>query len=221
MTKIKICGIRTLENARMVARAGADMIGLNFYPNTPRFIEPANARAVVDGLRADLGAACPTIVGVFVNAGADEVRAVTEEVGLDYAQLNGDETAAFARALSGLAFKAIRPADEDAARTEVAALGGIFLEADAAPSVLLDAYNPKLFGGTGEAASLSVARVVKAAAPRMMLAGGLNPANVAERIGKIQPWGVDVASGVEAGTPGIKDESKVRAFIAAVRSADA
>jgi phosphoribosylanthranilate isomerase len=219
MTKIKICGIRSAENALMVARAGADMIGLNFYPETPRYIEPAVAREVVSRLRFELGEACPTIVGVFVNAAADEIRALAEYVGLDYAQLNGDESAEFVSALPGLAFKAIRPPDEDAARSEVVSLSRGFLKNPAAPSLLLDAFNLKLYGGTGETASLSIARAVKAAAPRMMLAGGLNPANVAERLRRVQPWGVDVASGVEAGAPGIKDEAKVRAFIAAVRSA--
>lgn len=221
MTNIKICGIRRAENALMVALAGADMIGLNFYPRTPRYIEPAAARELARRLRDELGDACPTIVGVFVNSSADEVRAIAADVGLDYAQLNGDETAELVGALPGLAFKAIRPADEEAAVTEVAALAGTFLAGGDAPSLLLDAYNPKLFGGTGETTSLSIARAVKAAAPRLMLAGGLNPDNVAERVRTIKPWGVDVASGVEAGTPGIKDESRVRAFIDAVRSADA
>ena len=221
MTKIKVCGIRRAENALMVANAGADMIGLNFYPKTPRYIEPALAREVVSRLRGELGDACPAMVGVFVNAGADDIRAIVEEVGLDYAQLNGDESADFVAALPGLAFKAIRPADEHAAGMEVAALANSFLKGDHAPSVLLDAFNPRLYGGTGETASLSIARAVREAAPRMMLAGGLNPENVAERVRKVKPWGVDVASGVEAGAPGIKDESKVRAFIDAVRSADA
>ncbi len=221
MTKVKICGLRAAENALMVARAGVDMIGLNFYPKTPRYIEAAAARDVVSRLRTELGAACPTVVGVFVNSSAAEVRALSSEVGLDFAQLNGDESAAFVSALCGLAFKAIRPADEDSARSEVAALASAFVTDERAPSLLLDAFNPKLYGGTGETASLSIAGAVKTAAPRMMLAGGLNPANVAQRVRTIQPWGVDVASGVEAGTPGIKDEAKVRAFIEAVRSADA
>ncbi len=221
MTKIKICGIRTADNALMVARSGADMMGLNFYAKTPRYIQPAAARAVVRQLRRELGAACPTIIGVFVNADAEEIRAIAAEVGLDYAQLNGDESAEFLGALPGLAFKAIRPADERAASAEVAALASAFLDDADAPSLLLDAFNPKLYGGTGETTSLSIAKVVKDAAPRMMLAGGLNPDNVAERLRTIKPWGVDVASGVEAGMPGIKDEAKVRAFIDAVRSADA
>jgi len=221
MTRIKICGIRTAENALMVARAGADMIGLNFYTESPRYIEPAVARDIASRLRADLGDACPIIVGVFVNAGDDEIRAIAAEVGLDYAQLNGDETAAFVSALPGLAFKAIRPADENAARADLAALECTFMSDADAPSVLLDAFNPKLYGGTGETANASIAKAVKAAAPRLMLAGGLNPENVAERVRALRPWGVDVASGVEAGIPGIKDEAKLRQFIEAVRAADA
>ncbi len=221
MTKIKVCGIRTADNALMVARAGVDMIGLNFYPKTPRYIEPAIAREVVSRLRRDLGAACPAFIGVFVNSSSDEVRAIAADVGLDYAQLNGDESAEFVGALPGLAFKAIRPADEAAARTEAVALASSFLENDDAPSLLLDAFNPKLYGGTGETTSVSIAQAVSETAPRLMLAGGLNPENVAERVRTIKPWGVDVASGVEAGSPGIKDEAKVRAFIDAVRSADA
>lgn len=221
MTRIKICGIRTVENALLVAWAGADMVGLNFYAESPRSIEPAAAQDVVSMLRAELGDACPTIVGVFVNSSAEQVRAIAAEVGLDFAQLHGDEPAEILGALPGLAFKAIRPADEDAARSEVAALESAFLADADAPSLLLDAYNPKHYGGTGDIASLGIARAVKAAAPRLMLAGGLNPANVAQRVRTIQPWGVDVASGVEVGEPGIKDEAKVRAFIEAVRSADA
>ncbi len=221
MTKVKICGIRSSENALMVARLGADMIGLNFYPESPRYIAPENARELVRRLREELGGACPVIVGVFVNASAEDIREIVELADLDYAQLNGDESLATLRDLAGLAFKVIRPADEAAAGAALDALTADFLNCVDAPSVLLDAFNPKLYGGTGETASESIALAVKAAAPRMMLAGGLKPANVAERVRRIRPWGVDVASGVEAGTPGLKDAGKVAAFIDAVRAAEA
>ena len=221
MTKVKICGIRTSENALMVARAGADLIGLNFYPKSPRYLEPGSARDIAKDLRADLGDACPALVGVFVNASADEVRAIVGEVGLDYAQLSGDEPPETLQQLSGIAFKAIRPADEAAALAQIERLGSAYPAGADAPSILLDAFNPALYGGTGETTSASIALAVKANAPRMMLAGGLKPDNVAERVRRIRPWGVDVASGVEAGRPGIKDESAVRAFIRAVRTADA
>jgi phosphoribosylanthranilate isomerase len=220
MTQVKICGIRSSNNALMVARAGADLIGLNFYPASPRYVSPEQARDIVSHLRAELGDACPTLVGVFVNASADEVRAIVESADLDYAQLSGDEPPATLHALSGIAFKAIRPADEAAALEQMGRLHSVFCTRADAPSILLDAYNPALYGGTGETASESIALAVKAAAPRLMLAGGLNPDNVAERVRRIQPWGVDVASGVEAGRPGEKDESAVRAFIQAARAAD-
>lgn len=221
MTKIKICGLRSSENALMVARLGADLLGLNFYPKSPRYVKPAHAQAIVKRLRDELGETCPAMVGVFVNASAAEARAVVERVGLDFAQLSGDEPAETVKALAGIAFKAIRPSDEREAMAAVERLKPSAPQAGAAPSILLDAFNPKLYGGTGETASLEIAAAVKAALPRIMLAGGLRPANVAERVRRIRPWGVDVASGVEAGTPGIKDEGAVRAFIEAVRAANA
>ena len=220
MTKVKICGIRSVENALMVAHAGADLIGLNLYPKSPRCVTPADAREIVRRLREALGDSCPTLAGVFVNASADEVRDIVETVGLDLAQLSGDEPAPTLQTLRGFAFKAIRPADEPAALADLQSLSSAFPQRGDAPSILLDAYSRELYGGTGETASEGIALAVKAAAPRLMLAGGLNPENVAQRVRRIRPWGVDVASGVEAGTPGLKDSGRVRAFIQAVRAAD-
>lgn len=219
MTKVKICGVRTAENALAVADAGADLIGLNFYPKSPRYLTVERASEIARQLRAAFGDTGPTLVGVFVNASAEHVRDVVERVGLDFAQLSGDESFNTLSDLDGIAFKAIHPADVAAARADVERLAAAFPQGSAAPSILLDAYNPKLYGGTGETASESIARVVKSAAPRMMLAGGLNPDNVAERVRRIKPWGVDVASGVETKTPGIKDVGLARAFIQAVRTA--
>jgi len=219
VTKIKICGLRTPENALMVARAGADFIGLNFYPESPRYVEPALAAEIVACLREGLGASCPKLVGIFVNASAAEVRAIVERVGLDFAQLSGDEPPETVEALPGIAFKSIRPHDVKAALAAAKRLAPAFPNSSDAPSILLDAFNPKLYGGTGETASLDIAAALKASVPRLMLAGGLNPDNVAERARAVKPWGLDVASGVEAGMPGIKDERAVRAFISAARAA--
>jgi len=221
MTRIKICGVCAADNALMVARCGADLIGLNFYQESPRYLRRTAGRAIVARLREALGEACPTLVGVFVNASADEVRGIVEGVGLDYAQLSGDEPADTVAALRDIAFKAIRPADEKAALAAVQRLDSAYPQHDDSPSILLDAFNPKLYGGTGEMASVDIAAAVQAMAPRLMLAGGLTAENVAERVRRIRPWGVDVASGVEAGRPGFKDEGAVRAFIQAVRTADA
>ncbi len=219
MTRVKICGVTALENALLCAEAGADLFGLNFYPPSPRAITPEAARSLTDGLRAALGAACPVLVGVFVNARPAEIARIMAVAGLDAAQLSGDESAGTLAALEGRGIKAIRPRD----RAEALALTRSFLPHAAPderlPALLLDAYHPALYGGTGEEASVEVARAVRALVPRLMLAGGLNPANVADRVRAIRPWAVDVASGVEGGQPGIKDPDRVRAFIAAVRAA--
>ena len=219
MTQVKICGIRSFDSALMAARAGADMLGLNFYRQTPRYIDPQAAREIAHRLRQTLAEECPLLVGVFVNASVSHVRETADDVGLDFAQLNGDESCQAIRALRGLAFKAIRPASKADALVQLKTFESAFPEDERAPSLLVDAFNPRLYGGTGETASLSAALAVSQLAPRMMLAGGLNPENVAERVETIRPWGVDVASGVEKDTPGFKDPGKVRAFIQAVRDA--
>lgn len=219
MTKVKVCGVRSYENALMVAEAGADLIGLNFYPASPRFIDAESAEDLVRRLRARLGGHCPVLVGVFVNESAGRVRELVASVGLDCAQLSGDESPETLEKLRGIAFKGIRPKTAEDALVEA----GRYLHAIPAdgrgPSLLLDAFNPSLYGGTGETAALDVALALRDAAPRLMLAGGLNPENVAARLRAIRPWGLDVASGVEAGIPGIKDPDKVRAFIAEARVA--
>ncbi len=217
MTKIKICGIRSADNALMAAREGADIIGLNFFRESPRYVAPELAAEIASRLRAELGTRCPKLAGVFVNAPVAEIRAIVAAVGLDYAQLSGDESGETVAELPGVAFKAIRPADEAEALEAVARYAELAPKDEGCPSLLLDAYHPRLYGGTGESASASIASAVQGGAPRLMLAGGLRPENVAERVEEIQPWGVDVASGVEAGEPGMKDPDKVRAFVAAVR----
>ena len=212
MTKVKICGVTALDNALMCAQAGADLIGLNFYPPSPRSIAPDAARQITDGLRAELGDQCPALIGVVVNLSADEIARLIEIAGLDAAQLSGDEPPETLAALRGRAFKSIRPQS----RAEAVELAERFLHyapSDARlPSLLVDAYHKQLYGGTGEQASVEVALAVKEIAPRLMLAGGLTPDNIADRARAILPWGVDVASGVES-APGIKDRGRVRAFV--------
>lgn len=217
--RVKICGVTKLDNARMVVAAGADMLGLNFYKPSPRHIELDAARELCDALRAEYGKSCPVLVGVFANAVVSDIAYITNHVGLDFAQLSGDETADVLKELRGIGYKAIRPMNADLAADDVAYFREQMPQNERAPSILLDAYHPKLYGGTGEEANIEVANLVKAQVPRMMLAGGLEPENVAERVRAIQPWGVDVASGVEGSTPGIKDEARVKAFIARAREA--
>lgn len=221
MTRIKICGVARVEDALACAEAGADMLGLNFYKRSPRYITPEDARELCTDLRAHLGADCPVLVGVFVNDGVGTISEITNYVGLDFAQLSGDESDVMLAELRGIGYKAIRPMNQAMALDDVRYYSAYLPEDERVPSLLLDAYHPELYGGTGEQASVDVALAVKAEVPRLMLAGGLNAENVAERVLAIRPWGVDVASGVEPpDSVGDKDINKVRAFIAAVRDCD-
>jgi len=218
MTIVKICGVTTYEDAQQAACAGADMLGLNFYPPSPRYLNPEAAQAIAQSLRAALGAACPVLVGVFVDEAAEVVRAIAEHVGLDFAQLSGDEDPATLQALDGLAFKAVQPADLAQALALVEAYAPLSPQDERAPSLLLDAYHPSLRGGTGAQASTEIALALAQAVPRLLLAGGLRPDNVAERVRAVRPWGVDVASGVEGTVPGRKDPHKVREFVVRAKS---
>jgi len=219
MTRVKICGITTLEDALLAAGAGADMLGFNFHPPSPRYITPQRCRAITDALRQHMGDSCPLLIGVFVNE--PDVAAILDQAGLDYAQLHGDETVDVLAALGGKAFKAIRPRDRNEAWEQAELFGEYAPEDEHVPSLLVDAYRRDQFGGTGEQTSVAIALAVSEQVTRMMLAGGLTPDNVGERIRAIRPWGVDVASGVEGDTKGRKDESCVRSFLAAVKIADA
>ncbi len=111
MVTVKICGVTTLDDALLCAEAGADLLGINFYPPSPRYLRPAAALALITGLRARLGDACPLLMGVFVNASADELAAILSQTGLDAAQLSGDESAETLAALDGRGIKALRPRD--------------------------------------------------------------------------------------------------------------
>ena len=192
----------------MCAEAGADMIGLNFYPKSPRCIERPVAVQIAAALRARPNP--PTLVGVFVDESPQRMTATLGDCGLDVAQLSGDEPDAIVQALGRRAFKAwrINSPQRQAQSLPPQAYPH-------RPDFLIDAHVPGKFGGTGEAADWEWAAEVARRA-RVLLAGGLTPDNVAEAIRRVRPWGVDVASGVES-SPGLKDAAKVKAFIEAAR----
>lgn len=217
--KIKICGITTLEDALFAARNGADMLGFNFWPRSKRFIETAAAAELCDRLRSELGDKCPALVGVFVNAAVSDISRVMDVVGLDYAQLSGDESDSMLRELRGIAFKGIRPATLAQAEDDFAYFAPVMPDDPDMPSLLVDAAVGGEYGGTGQQAADDIVTWLVSKAPRLLLAGGLTPSNVAERIRAFRPWGVDVASGVEGDQPGIKDAHKVAGFIAEARRA--
>ncbi len=220
MTIVKICGLTSFDDALFAAQAGADLLGFNFYKKSPRYIKPEDAQPICDALRVELGMDCPVLVGIFVNEVVGLISAITRKVGLNAAQLCGDESDDILRELRGIGFKAIRPINLAQALDDVSYFREHFATNERLPSLLLDAYHPQLYGGTGEQASIEVALAVKAEVPRLMLAGGLTPDNVGERVAAVQPWGVDVASGVEINDqPGMKDAAKVQAFIQAAKGA--
>ena len=215
--QVKICGICTLEDATKIADAGADMLGFNFYKPSPRYIDPDKATTICDSLREKMGANCPLLVGLFVNHAVGTISEITNQVGLDAAQLSGDESDEVLVELRGMAYKAIRPPNKALALDDVQYYSTHMPQNERFPSLLLDAHHPKLYGGTGEQAADEVVLAVKELTPRLMLAGGLTPENVGDKVARLQPWGVDVASGVESGEPSVKDLDKVKAFIKAAK----
>lgn len=216
MVTVKICGITTLDDALSAAEAGADLLGLNFYRKSPRFIEPAAASELAAGLRAALGEKAPLLVGLFVNEAVGRISTTMEQVGFQHVQLSGDESPELLRELRRTAYKAIRPRTPAEAAEDAALFAPLGPDDPRLPVLLVDAWHPGLYGGTGASASAEVFAAARGA--RVMLAGGLTPDNVAERMSALRPWGVDVASGVEfEGQPGRKDPARVRAFVDATK----
>jgi len=207
MVLVKICGITNAADARAACEAGANSLGFNFYPKSPRFIAKADAAKIRTQLPAEVEA-----VGVFVNLPAPEIAELHRELRFNAVQLHGDESpeavADLARALKVIkAFRVDKnfPMERFAAYPEASAF-------------LLDAAESGQFGGTGQTTDWEAARQA-AAAHRIILAGGLTVENIADAIRTVRPYGVDVASGVE-NKPGRKDHGRVREFIQEVRRAE-
>ncbi len=230
MTFVKICGITNLEDAEVALRAGADLLGFILYPKSPRYVEPAQVQEILRALRLKLEDwrpapnsisnlqsspfTPPRYVGVFVNEPAARIKEIMTVTGLDYAQLHGDEPPTALAALAGVAYKALRPADHAQALAEAEAYAS--LGPTTGPRWLIDAYDPHAYGGTGKRADWTTAAQLARQYPGLLLAGGLTPDNVAAAVAAVRPWGVDVASGVEA-EPGRKDHGKVEAFVTRVK----
>lgn len=214
-TRVKICGLTNLDDARCAAGAGADFLGFILYPKSPRFLAPQQISVITRAIRREFGASAPRCVGVFVNELASQVQGWLDEANLDLAQLHGTESPDEVLRLHPRAFKAIRPQTRDDAQASLAVYRDAFLDDQALPQLLLDAYHPERFGGTGLPVDLTVAQPV-AHRCRLLLAGGLTPETVEAAIKAVRPWGVDISSGVER-TKGIKDHARIQAFIRAVR----
>ncbi len=205
-TRVKICGITRLEDARLAVELGASALGFNFYPPSPRYVAPEAAKAIIRELPPFV-----TAVGVFAEeTDGAHVASVARKAGVAAVQLHGPRFPNSNRALAS--YQLIRAvAVRSGSRFE-------HLRHSNANAYLLDAYHPKLLGGTGKKFDWKMAREAKQYGP-IILAGGLTPGNVAKAIREARPFAVDVASGVES-APGKKDPAKMRAFFAAVAKAD-
>ena len=204
MVRVKMCGITSTEDARLSVEAGADALGFNFVEKSPRFVTPAQARAIIATLPPFV-----TPVGVFWDHPAGHVKAVAEECGLAALQFHGDE------------------APEDVAQHRLPVIKTIKIEGPealarigrhAAAAYLLDSPARWSEGEARAPISWDVAKAAGEAGHRIVLAAGLTPENVGAAVRAVRPYAVDVASGVEA-RPGVKDPDKVRRFIAAARGA--
>ena len=204
MTRVKICGITSVEDALAAVEAGADALGFVFVPGTSRVVDPD----VVEGIVKELPPLVTT-VGVFVDQPLEDILRIASRSPLQVIQLHGRESEAFSRSVPLPVIKAIRVRD-------VRDLAPVATYP--ARAFLLDAFVEGQAGGTGTSISWDVARQVKSKVP-IILAGGLRPESVAQAVRIVRPYAVDVSSGVER-SPGRKDHKKVREFIAAVREAD-
>jgi len=205
--EIKICGITNLEDARTSAQLGANMLGFNFYPGSPRYIEPKSARRIIEAIPPGV---CP--VGVFVDASAEEIRNTADATGVQCVQLHGQTSPDICRELAS-EFRVIRAFSTDFQfRPEEVTR---FTDCD----VLVDAHHPNLRGGTGLTCDWQGARRARSFTRFLILSGGLTERNVGHAITTVAPHAVDVCSGVES-APGAKNHRALKNFLTAVRTAN-
>lgn len=201
ITKVKICGITNYDDAKLALDLGADMLGFNFYPKSPRCVTPDQAAAIIIKLPGFVD-----VAGIFVNAPVDEIRQIVDHCQINWVQLHGDETPEFCQSrltLSVRTMKAIRvQIADDIKRAE-----GYFTDA-----ILLDAFHPDAYGGTGVTFDWNIVGHIN---KRVFLAGGINPDNAEEAV-KLGVYGIDVCSGVES-EPGKKDPAKMKALFKNIR----
>lgn len=204
--KVKICGITNWADARCAYAAGADFLGFNFYPPSPRYIDPAKAGRIVRRLPKRVGA-----VGVFVNESEEVMLETARAVGLKFFQLHGDESPALISRLRRTA-RSVKVIKAIPVRVSVG--GDRLRQFRNASAILLDGFDARRRGGTGKTFNWSIARRFRAR-HRIFLAGGLTPENVVDAIRKARPFAIDVCSGVES-APGRKDPAKIKALMLAV-----
>lgn len=203
---VKICGITRAQDAELAGALGAAAVGFVFWPGSPRYIAPATARAMT----ADVPAAVSK-VGVFVDESPEHVARIVDDLGLDCVQLHGQETPEYCRALT----TRLGPQRRIIKAIGIRGNGVVNLaDFDADITLLVDTYDSARHGGTGRTANWDVARRI-AGTRATILAGGLNAANVRLAVRSVQPYGIDVSSGVES-APGVKDPARLRSLFEAL-----
>ena len=211
MTKVKICSVQEAEHILAAAEAGANFVGLNFVPGVRRRLLEDKAREMVQAFRDRYNRTGPKLVGIFVDQSLDEVDRILQECDLDMAQLSGHESLEYAKQVTKPVIKAVHVPAEKPVREVITSLRPLLAELESAE--ILPLLHPDVgaaYGGTGAALDWEIASSL-AGDQHFLLAGGLDPENVAQAVRQVQPWGVDVSSGVE--TAGIKDVEKIEAFV--------
>ena len=212
--KVKICGIQRPEDALVAAQAGADFIGVVFVPERRRRLDLSSAKKIVKALRAVAGRT-PKVVGLFADQSLHEVNEIIDACDLDLAQLCGKESTEYCGMVKTQVIKVVH-VDAAVGPGEVDGLGERVEDyRDAGHLVTLDRLIEGLQGGTGRSLDWNFAARLSQRGSSFLLAGGLSPDNVSQAVAEVNPWGVDVSSGVE--TNGVKDHDKIRAFIANAR----
>ena len=205
MTLIKICGITNLDDALAAVTAGADALGFNFYEPSPRYVSPQNARAIIEQLPSSV-----LTVGVFVNEESGSLKVIAGESGVEALQLHGDESPDYCRELAADRYVIKTLAVSDGFDSQL-------VQSYEVAAIMLDTKHNSLRGGTGRVFDWSIARKVSQLVPKLFLAGGLSPENVAGAIEAVRPYAVDACSSLEE-SPGKKNHQRMRSFIETARS---